>query len=154
MIISFDDQAKNGVEMIKTLRDSVQRATSIYEGENDTRVGIVEKKIDSIPGETKGMIQEALGGLLVVTDEETDSLTLNAGSYWATAQSLSISKSGYTPLGIVGQFVKGTNATFINLARATLSENNDAVLYRGRNSAAESDYSGTISFYVLWIKNL
>lgn len=88
--------------------------------------------------------------LLVVTTETTASLTLNAGSYWAE-QTLAISKSGYTPIGIVGLNVDGTNMTFINISEFTLKSDGTAVLWRGRNTSSTYNFSGTISFDVLWM---
>lgn len=86
--------------------------------------------------------------LLATTKETTASLTLSAGSYWNT-QTLAISKTGYKPIGIVGVDVDGTNATFINLNKYTIS--NNEIAYRGRNTSASSNFSGTISFDVLWM---
>lgn len=86
--------------------------------------------------------------LLATTKETTASLTLSAGSYW-NAQTLAISKTGYKPVGIVGIDIDGTNATFVNLNKYTIR--NNEIAYRGRNISASSNFSGTISFDVLWM---
>lgn len=153
MIISFDEKSKNVIGMMRTLRDSVQRAISAYEEENDTRVGSLES-IDKETQKHLKLLDDSLKSLYVVTEEETEELTLESGSSWSDAQLLPLSNDGYDPIGIVGFRVKGFNVMWLNIYRILINEDGDSVEFNAMNMSSNGTYTGTILFHVLWKKNL
>lgn len=82
----------------------------------------------------------------------------NTGSISATtdsgSKSITATKSGYYPLGVVGWNFTGTNYMYQNLyyCRISSASNGSAtVSYRFRNNSSAS-YSGTFNVDILWVK--
>lgn len=104
-------------------------------------------------GAAKSGHSHAINDKFAVSEHTTDSLSTNA-STTASSATLSISKSGYYPLGIVGVSLAGTNYMYVNLFNYYLSAQNDGsgtITYRYRNNSTAT-FSGTIKFKVLWVK--
>ena len=78
-----------------------------------------------------------------------------AGSSSSGEKTISISKTGYTPVGIMGFSLSGDRTTFCILARAYINAAGTEIRYILRNTnATATGTSSTIQFYVLWVKNL
>lgn len=78
-----------------------------------------------------------------------------AGSSSSGEKTISISKTGYTPVGIMGFSLSGDRTTFCILARAYINSAGTQIRYILRNThATATGANSTIQFYVLWVKNL
>lgn len=102
----------------------------------------VNTKVDNINIDVKGAM---------ATSSTSVNLNIGAGST-STGTSSSVTKSGYYPLGIVG-FNNGQSAFAI--LRAYLSSITDGsckVSYSVANSDGGNARSGTITWYILWVK--
>ena len=78
-----------------------------------------------------------------------------AGSSSSGEVTINISKSGYTPVGIMGFSLSGDRTTFCILARAYINSAGTQIRYILRNTNATATGStSTITFYVLWAKSI
>ena len=93
-------------------------------------------------------------GMFAVTQHTTEQITLAANTN--TTSTLSITKSGYYPIGIVGvawSWTEGQTA-LLNLTQNYLSNVSDgsaAINYSVRNMHTSRTVF-TYTFYVLWVK--
>jgi hypothetical protein len=78
------------------------------------------------------------------------SSSISVGKNSTANSSFSVSKSGYTPLGIVGWQFPSTNSSFMFLPRLYIS--GDTCNWLARNTSG-NDYSGTLTVDVLYVKN-
>ena len=100
---------------------------------------------------TEAEVKDLLNGLLSITSVSGSAYV--AGSSSSNELSISISQSGYTPIGIVGHSVSGDRTTFLILARAYV-KNGNSIVYILRNTHTTATGSdSTINFSVLWRKN-
>lgn len=69
----------------------------------------------------------------------------NNGSY-------AISRSGYTPLGLIGYSLSGSMSSWLNIQRLTVTSS--TIDWMVRNPHASTASTGTkLAVYVLWQKN-
>lgn len=93
--------------------------------------------------------------LLTVTTESVSGISVSGGAT-TSATTFNISKEGYYPLGIVGEYWStGNNIMYANVFNKYLSTQEDGsgvITYRIKNMASSSAITGTLVFKVLWIK--
>ncbi|MBQ6546905.1 MAG: hypothetical protein IJL74_02780 [Bacilli bacterium] len=93
--------------------------------------------------------------MLVVSDETVcSSLSLTASTN-TNATNVSITKSGYKPLGIMGYSMTGTNHQYTNIVILNLTASNNGggtIQYRFRNLATSATAIITLTAKVLWLK--
>lgn len=129
-------------------------------GKSESRAGSF--RLNANDGNTTGVLQGNADGTLtwnsksiltkdnITTQEKTGSaFSANAGAVFSNA-SISVALSGYTPIGIVGWEITGTNASYANITKAVLS--GTTVNFSGRNTAS-SNVSWTPKATVLYVKN-
>lgn len=98
---------------------------------------------------------------------ESKTITFNGGSDWTstttpniTANSrtggsndtayCSVSKNGYTPIGVVGTNLSEKGASYLDVYRSYLYSN---LYYYGIRNRGSSDFKGKLTVYVLYVKN-
>jgi hypothetical protein len=81
---------------------------------------------------------------------ESKSASISVSKNSTANSSFSVSKSGYTPLGIVGWQFPSSSSSYMFLPRLYLSGTN--CYWLARNTSG-SDYSGTLTVDVLYVKN-
>jgi hypothetical protein len=109
---------------------------------DDITLGDEDSSI-SIEGKVSG-----LGINTIIVQSKTASISVGKNS--TANDSFSVSKSGYTPLGIVGWQFPSSNSSYMFLPRLYLSGTN--CYWLARNTSG-NDYSGTLTVYVLYVKN-
>ena len=89
------------------------------------------------------------GGYKILTTgtATSSSLTIASGETCALTTT-SASKTGYTPIGVIGYDIDGSGQSNINIFKMYISGSN--VAFRVRNNYTSS-WTGTITFYVLYI---
>lgn len=100
---------------------------------------------------TEAEVKDLLNGLLSITSVSGSASV--AGSSSTSELSISLSRSGYTPIGIVGHSVSGDRTTFLILARAYVKNGNSIVYILRNTNATATASTSTINFSVLWRKN-
>ena len=91
---------------------------------------------------------------LAVTQEASTST--NLASNGITAPTISLSKSGYTPIGVVGvdaTVSSGANVSQLNIMRYKITATNDGLYFTARNLASSTMTGLVVTFYVLWQKD-
>lgn len=93
----------------------------------------------------------SVGGykLLATGTATSSSLTIASGETCALTTT-SASKTGYTPIGVIGYDINGSGMSNINIFKMYISGSN--VAFRVRNNYTSS-WTGTITFYVLYISS-
>lgn len=93
-------------------------------------------------------------GFAVVDETVCTSVSLASGSQ-TNALTIDISKSGYTPLGIIGYNMTGTNHQGVNIVILDLTASGSGtgtITYRFRNLASSGTASINLTAKVLWAK--
>lgn len=85
---------------------------------------------------------------LLVETKTTSSFNVSANTVLSATQSVDVSKTGYTPLGIVGT---GSNNNNLNILRANISGTTGYIRVHNPTSSALSGV--TVTLYVLYLKN-
>lgn len=88
------------------------------------------------------------GYKLLTTGTATSSSITIASGETCSLTTTSASKTGYTPIGVVGYDIDGSGQSNINIFKMYISGSN--VAFRLRNNYTSS-WTGTIKFYVLYI---
>lgn len=127
-------------------------------GITPTRMDALDIYVANINGKTPAYADDIptsfpIKDKFAITTETVSDLSTNA-STTISASTLSISKSGYYPLGIVGTYMTGTNLMYINVFNEYLSAQSNGsgtISYRYRNNATSGTFTGTLNFKVLWV---
>ena len=96
-----------------------------------------------------GSVEDALDGFIVENKTVWANLTLAANSS-TTVQTSDISKSGYTPIGIVGYSFDGSNGNCLSYSKLTVSSN--ALTYLVANNGNSSASSVNCVVQILYKK--
>lgn len=103
-----------------------------------SRLTTAEDDIDTITARLNG---------LSVTSITINNVTIEANGY--TDISETVSRSGYTPLGVVGYAIYGSSACFVVISRIT----SYGLTMRVKNTSSASVTLTNVSVSILWSKN-
>ena len=109
---------------------------------------------DILPQSKGGTGETNVRSLFSATAIVTGTVTVDGGSYKANL-TVTGTKEGYYPFGIVGFYVQGTNQPRISFSDVYMSSRavgSVTITYSLSNWSSSYDYSGTIVFHVLWVK--
>ena len=98
----------------------------------------------------KQMTETDINGLLSVTTKQINISSLASGGVVDT--SVSVARSGYTVIGVVGTSRGGTGNTQLNIGRMYTSGN--TLYYSVRNLSSGSLSNVSMTYYILYRKNL
>lgn len=136
-----DDSANNKtkVEVVQLIDDESELTNApdgVYQGDYDDAP---EDVLDaSMVAYGEGSVEDALDGFIVENKTVWSNLTLAANSSTAV-QTSNISKSGYTPIGIVGYSFDGSYENCLSYSKLTVSGNTLTYLVANNgNSSASS----------------
>ena len=107
---------------------------------------------------TQTIMANKLKGLFSVNNHQisTWSETTDGGVYTKTSTgTVTITKSGYYPLAIVGTYVSGTNANYLTFFRARITESTSgsATVQYGLLRDSNVAHSNSVWYvHILWVK--
>lgn len=101
-------------------------------------------------------MNEAINSLAngyILLEEKTATVgAINAGKYYTDTSNISITKTGYTPIGVTQFQINGTNAS--DCSPTLWKIHDDKLWLRIRNNGTANATSVTVDFTVLYVKNL
>ena len=93
-----------------------------------------------------GSVEDALDGFIVENKTVWSNLTLAANSSTAV-QTSDISKSGYTPIGIVGYSFDGSNGNCLSYSKLTVSGNTLTYLVANNGNSSASSVNCVVQIF-------
>lgn len=139
------------LEVPKEISEKIRIAIDDINNTLDTLKGEIDNKLEEFNNTVSDNLSKTINSDDFTTSSNSGSYSLTPGAI--TSKSITVTKSGYYPLGVVG--VANTSDNWCDLKKWGLTSRNSGsavINYTMSNGDGGNNRSGSVTFTILWIK--